>query len=832
MGGMNTVWQDCRYALRRLAKAPFFALFVVTTLAVGIAANTVMFSIADGVLFRSLPYPDADRLVWISHGVPGFPQGGATFSYPVYHDMLEQNASFDSLAAYQGFGSLVMTGRGEPVRMVLNCVTPSYLTLLRARTEAGRLLRQEEDRVGSGDAVVVLSHAFWQRQLGRDPAVVGATIHLNDKPFIVVGVTAADFRDSPNEEEHHEQVDAWIPLGLSYEMTGTASAADRGGTAVWALGRMKPGVTLAHVREDLSDINQRLATTYPQTDVGYTLVPRPLKEYLLGTLFSPMRILLVASFCLLLIGCANVANLLFARLLGRRRELAVRSALGASAQRLLRHLLIENAVLTALAGGVGFALADWGMSVFRAWAPLHLPPVVHIQEGMWVLLASLGVSLVTGLVFGVAPALFSSRVNLEETLRQGGRQGQGLARSRGQKLLVVAEVSLALVVLVAAGMLVESFRQLAATPLGFDTSNLLTLRLELRSARYADPAAPAQFGRLLVEKLEILPGVKSVTLWGPSMLGRARNAYIAYPEGASADDPNARLLMDRHSINPGALANLDIPLLRGRDLTWRDGADSPVVAVISEGVANKLWPGKDPIGKRMRSSSGFTPWVTVVGLARDARQAQRFDLNEASAGIAPSGLGPQYDAYFSFQQRQDPRLTVALRISSDVATVSRELRDAVLSMDPAVPVFDLALLDDRLASQLAPCRLVAVLSSAYAGVALFLAAFGLFAVLAHDVSQRGHEIGVRMALGAQRRDVLQLVLREGIALTAAGLLVGLVLGSEVSNTIKDFLFGVSPSDATVYATIAALLTVVAVLACWIPARRATRVDPIAILRGE
>jgi hypothetical protein len=290
--------------------------------------------------------------------------------------------------------------------------------------------------------------------------------------------------------------------------------------------------------------------------------------------------------------------------------------------------------------------------------------------------------------------------------------------------------------------------------------------------------------------------------------------------------------MDRHSVNPGALANLGIPLLRGRDITWQDGADSPVVAVISEGVANTLWPGKDPVGKRMRSATGFTPWVTVVGVARDSRQAQRFDLNEVSAGIAPTGLGPQFDAYFSCLQRPNPRLTVALRVASDVATVSRELKDAVLSLDPVLPVFDLAMLDDRLAAQLAPTELVAVLSSAYAAVALFLAAFGLFAVLAHDVSQRVHEMGVRMALGAQRRDVLRLVLREGIALTAAGLLLGMVVGNEVSTTIKDFLFGVNPSDPVIYTMTGTLLSIVALLACWIPARRATRVDPMQILRGE
>jgi putative ABC transport system permease protein len=829
---MHTVWQDYRHAIRRLASAPFFALFVVVTLAVGIAANAVMFGIADGVLFRGLPYPDGDRLVWISHGVPGFPQGGATFSYAVYRDMVELNTSFETMAAYSGWGSLVMTRHGEPVRVVANCVTPSYLTLLGARAQLGRILRPEEDRFGSGDAVVVLSHGFWQRQLGSDPAIVGTTIQLNDKPVIVVGVTAADFRDAPNEEEHHEEVDAWIPLGFAYELAG-AAAADRNGSSTWAIGRLKPGVTAAQVRDDLAAINQRLAATYPQTDVGYTLVPRPLKDYLLGTLFAPIRILLAASFCVLLIGCANVANLIFARLLDRRRELAVRAALGASVPRLAHHLIIENVVLTVLAGALGFALAGWGMSVFRAWAPWHLPSVLHIQPTIWVFLSALGLSLATGLFLGVAPALVVSRVNIEDILRQGGRQGQGLARHRGHKLLVIAEVSLALVVLVAAGMLVESFRRLAATPLGFDTANLLTLRLELPVAHYADDAARARFGRLLEDKLQSVPGVKSATLWGPSMLGRARNAYIAYPEGAPPDDPDARLLMDRHSVNPGALANLGIPLLRGRDLTWHDDANSPVVAIVSEGVANRLWPGKDPIGKRMRSASGFIPWVTVVGIARDSRQAQRFDLNEASSGIAPAGIGPQYDVYFSYLQRPNPRVTVALRVvSSDVTAVSRDLRKAVLSIDPALPVFDLAMLDDRLAQQLVPSQLVAAVSSAYAGVALFLAAFGLFAVLAHDVTQRLHEMGDRMALGAQRHDVLGLVLRDGIALTGVGLLVGIGLGVPVTTMLENFLFGITSSDPAIYATLSALLVMVALCACWIPARRATRVDPISILRGE
>ena len=829
---MGTIWQDCRYALRRLANSPFFAVFVVITLAVGIAANTVIFSAADAILFRALPYPDAERLIFVSRGYPGFPQGGGNFSYAAYHDMLAQNTTFDTLAAYQGYGALALTGRGEPVRVAVNYITPSYLSLLGARALHGRLLRPDEDRFGDGDAVVVLSHTFWQRQFGGDPSIVGATIHLNDRPFTVVGVTAPEFRDAPDEEEHHEETDAWMPLGLAHEMTGFSGTTDRAGAIVWALGLLKPGVTIARAKEDLAAINNRLAAAHPATDAGYTLVPRPLKDYLLGALFAPARILLLASFSLLLIGCANVANLLFARLLARRRELAVRSALGASTRRLVRQLVIEHAVLTVLAGGLGLALAAWGMSFFRAWAALHLPSVAVIQAGPWVFLASVAISLASGLFFGAAPTAFASRVNIQESLSQGGRQAQGLARRRGQKILVAVEVSLALVVLVAAGLLVKSFRRLASTPLGFDTGSLLTLRLELRSAPYFDPAARAQFGRALVEKLEPLAGVGSVALWGPSMLGRATWVYIAYPERSSPDDPDAKLMMGRHSVNPGALANLGIPILRGRDLTWQDTAETPAVAVVSESVAQKLWPGQDPLGKRMRSTSGFMPWVTVVGVARDARHAQRFDLNDASNGIAPGGLGPQYDAYFSFLQRPNPGVTVAVRVSSDPKSVAQELKAAVLSLDPAIPVFDLAMLDDRLADQVAPCRVVAVLGTVYGGVALFLAGFGLFAVLAHDVSQRFHEMGIRMALGAVPRSILALVLREGLALTAAGLLLGAASAAGVTRAMQNLLYGVSPLDSGVFAGVALLLAFVALLACWLPARRAMRLDPMAVLRRE
>lgn len=829
---MNALWNDLSYAIRLLTKSRRFTAVVVLTLAIGIASNTIIFSAARSVFLRPMSYPDAGRLVYVSQAYPGYPEGGGQFTYPTYRDILQQNSTLDALAAYQVSGPLALTSNGEPVRVAVTYCTPDYFTLLGVRTALGRVFHEGEDRVGSGDPVVVLSYAFWQRQFSGAKNIVGRTIHLNERPFTVIGVTASEFRDSLYEQEYGEEGNAWIPLGLAYTMTGYSNPNDRIGSILWGIGHLKPGMTSADARADLAALAKRLEKTYPDTFRGYGLVARPLKDQLLGQFYSPAWILTAASAFLLLIGCANVGNLLLARLLSRQRELSVRAALGASAGRLARHLLVENAVLLLLASGLGVLLAFWGIGWLRAWAAIHLPTVIHFEAGRAAIFASIAISLFTGLLFGVAPALLGSRVDLRGGLSQSGRQGQSLARRKSQKVLVVAEVALALVLLAAAGLMLESFRKLATMDLGYNSANLLTLRLDLRSAKYSEPAARARFGRTLVETLQPLPGVESVLLWGPSMFGHATWVYIAYPEGSSPDDPESRLMMGRHSVNPGALKNLGIPLLKGRELTWQDTLDTPFVAVVSESVAKKLWPGQDALGKRMRSAEGNFPWITVVGVAHDAHHAQRMDLNDAAAGIRPYGLGPQYDVYFPYPQRPNQGLTLAVRTSAGVVSVSKALRAAVLSLDPTLPVYDLALLDERLAVQVAPVRIMALLSGAYAFLAVFLAGFGLFAVLANDVGQRTQEIGIRMALGALPRTVLALVLREGLFLTLLGLAGGIVGAVLITGTMRALLFGVSPTEPIVFGTIAALLLAVAILACWIPARRAMRLDPMDALRQD
>jgi putative ABC transport system permease protein len=827
---MRLLATEIRQALRQLMKMPRFTVVIVMTLAIGIASNTVVFSVVHGVFLRPLPYPDTNRLVFVSQSYPGNPEGGAQFSNPTYRDMVRDNTTLDGLAAYQLSGPLALTGRGEPVRVRVTYCTPSYFTLLGIHPALGRVFRENEDRADGAEAVVVLSNGFWHRQFASRPDIVGKTIQLSGRAFTVAGVLPGNFTDALYEQSYSEPSDAWIPLGLAYTLTGYSGPDDRVSSVLWGIGHLKPGATVNTDRADLAALAKRYEAAYPETFKGYGLVARPLRDQLLGEFYAPAGILGVASLFLLLIGCANVGNLLFVRLLSRQREMAVRAAIGASAAQISRHLLIENTLLLFAAGALGTLLSVQGMDVLRYWATSHLPGVIRLEAGGTVLLAALSISVVTGLLFGVAPAVAGARVNLRDALGQAGRPGQSLSRRKGQKVLVVAQVALALVLLITAALLSASFHKLAATGMGFNTANLLTLRLELRSARYAQPDARAQFARTLDDKLRSLPGVDSATLWGPSMLGRSTWIFIGHAEGTAADDPAARLVIGRHSVNPGALANLSIPLLAGREFTAADRENSPLVAVISESVAKKFWPGQNAIGKRLRNAEGNFPWITVVGVARDAHHGQRFDLTDAAAGILPYGLKPQYDTYFPYSQRANPGITLAIRTSADRAAMAQALRQAVSSLDPELPVFDIAMLDDRLSAQMAPVQVIARVSSAYALLAMFLAAFGIFGVIANDVSQRTQEIGIRMALGALPRAVLLLVLREGIALTVAGLVLGSLGAVFALKMMQALLYGVGATEPAVFAAIVATLLAISSLACWIPVRRSMRQDPMSVLR--
>lgn len=827
---MKDLERDARFGLRLLARSPGFAAAVVVALGLGIGSATAIWSGVRAVALAPLPYPDSDRLMFVSRAYPGFPQGGGNFSYPALADLASWNRSFDVFAGYQAYGALALSGGQEPVRLNVNWVAPAYLELLGLRPELGRAFLPSEDRYVDADPVVVLSHDVWQRQFGGSPNIVGTELVLNDRAFTVVGVAPPEFRDAPAEQELGEPIEAWVPLGLAHEVLGQFGPNDRAGAILWALARRKLGVSVAQASADVAGLGEKMARVYPATDRGFGLVARPLKDQLVGELYAPLRLLGAGALFLLLIGCANAGNLLLARLLTRQREFAVRAAHGATAGRLAAQVLVENLVLALASGALGLALASLGVEALRHGLAGGLSPVVRFALDGRLVLAGVALTLATGLLVGLLPAVFRSRAPLTDALNQGGRSAAPSARQSTVRALVAGEVALALVLLAGAGLLWKSLRNLTSRDLGFRTENLLTLRLDLRSQRYADPESRAQFGRRVAEELGRLPGAASVTLWGPSMLGRATWVIEARNEGAP-DDPSNLVMSSRHSVNPGALANLGIALRRGRDFNWSDDARAPVVAIVSESTARAEWPGQDPIGKRFRALR-LPGWATVVGVAADARHRQRIDLTDAANGVPPEGLGPQRDVYFPYLQLPNPALVVAVRTNGEAMDVGSALRATIHRLDPALPVYDIALLQDRLARQERGSRVLATIAGAFAVLALALAALGLYGILAHAVARRTPEIGVRRALGAPARSVLGLVIREGLAPAAAGAGAGLAAALFLTRGISSLLYGLTPADPGVFAAIGAALLAVAAAACVLPARRAMRIDPMMAIRGD
>jgi putative ABC transport system permease protein len=822
--------QNLRQSVRAVWKSPGFLMLVVLTLAFGIGANTTVFSIAQAVLLHSVNFPDSERLMFLSRGYPGYPQGGGNFTYPAYRDILQQNNSFDDIAAFQSFGALAPTDGAEPVRVNINYITPSYFTLLGTRTSVGRLFRREEDRWDDADPVIVLSDGFWQREFAG-ANVMGRVIHLNQQAFTVIGITAASFRDAPGEIDTGEPVDAWIPLGLSNRLTGLVSMTNRNGAILWGIGHLKSGITAQRAAADFASIGERLAKAYPTTDGGFTFVAIPLKDRLVGAFYTPLWLLIGASIFILLICCANVANLLLARLVQRQREFAVRSALGASTQRLLGELLTENLVMLVLAAIVAVLMVTWALKGLGSWAQLNLPSVVHLHADRWMLMDCGVVCLLTILLFGLGPAWAGSQVDLRDAIHQGGRQGLSLGHRRAAKLLIVSEVCLSLILLVGTGLLLKSFRRLTSINLGFNTDKLLTLRLDLNSNKYDLEEKRSQFTKTLREKLDGLPGVASTTIWGPGMPGRETWVINAVPEGRDPNDPRGVIMSTRHSVNPGALSNMGIPLLRGRDFAEQDNSRAPLVAIVSESTAKAFWPGGDPLGKRFLPI-GRKDWITVIGVASDVRLRQRLEMSDAAIGIAPGGLGPQLDVYLPYPQRPNRAVVLAVRVKGDATSVTNAIRSSILSLDSTLPAYDVALLQDRLAAQDDASKALTTVTASYALLALFLAALGLFGVLAHSVSRRTQELGVRMALGALPGDLLLMVLNEGVRLTTLGIAAGLLGAALLTRAMASLLFGVSTMDPEVYLTISVLLLIVAMSACYLPARRAMGLNPIVALRHD
>ena len=808
---MQSFWQDLRYGARMLAKRPGFTLIAVLTLALGIGANTAIFSVVNAVLLRPLPYTNPDRLVRLWETQPGLDQ--APFSPGEFLDYQAQNQSFEQIAAYRWF-SFTLLGTAQPMRVEAGIVSANFFALLGARPQRGRLLQADDGRAGA-PRVVVLSHGSWQQHFGGDQNPIGKALNINGESATVIGVLQPDFQFNSSTE-------IWVnPRRVTPDYTGMDSAdlqTERANRYLRVIGRLKDGVSVPQAQADLNAIASRLQQQYPQTNRGHGARLVLLHEQVVGEVKPWLMLLSGAVGLMLLIACANVANLTLVCAVTRSREIAVRQALGASRWRVLRQLLTESVLLSLVGGVCGWLLALWGVQALIALSPTDTPRLAEINPDYQVFGFTLAVSLLVGVVCGLLPAFTASGINLNEALKEGGRS-VGAARPRASSLLVVIEVALALVVLIGAGLLVKSFMRLQTVNPGFDSSHLLTLRLWLSEANYGTEAQRIAFLKDLESRLTALPSIEGVAIANDLPIQGRDSSTVLNIEGRSFASPTDRPLVGIHSVNAYYFDAMRIPLLRGRALSERDVAGAPIVIVINESLARRFWPNEEAVGKRVRLGGESNPWMEIVGVVGDVRHE---GLTDASA----------FETYFSHLQAPRPYMAVTIRSALERTALTSAVRHAVQTIDRNEPVYDLRTMDELIVESVALRRLSLWLFSLFALISLLLAAVGLYGVMAYLVTQQTNEIGLRIALGAQPYDVLKLVIRQGLKLAFGGILLGLGGAFALARLMKTLLFDVSATDPLTFAVIPLALGAVVLLACWIPARRATKVDPMIALRCE
>jgi putative ABC transport system permease protein len=798
--------QDTAYAWRVFRKQPGFTLIVVLTLALGIGANTAIFSVINAVMLRQLPFPNADHLVRLNESNPE--RGWPTFSvsHPNFLDWRAHNQTFEALAATIGENFNLRAG-GEIEVVQGAAITADFLPVLGVTPALGRNFLPEEDRPGGNTRVALINHGFWQRRFGGDRAIVGKTLTISDNAYTIVGVLPESFNWSVRNE-------LFTPLAPD-------PASNRGNHNLLVIGRLKPGVTWEQARADLNTIARQLAQQYPESNKGWSVTGQKFYDWIVPE--QNRRALFVfagAVMFVLLIACSNVANLLLARAAARQKELAIRLALGAGRGRIIRQLLSESLLLALVAGGLGLLVARWTVEALKTMNPATLPRLNELSIDGRVLAFSLLISLTTGVLFGLFPALQASRPDLIETLKDGGRSGGGSGgRQRVRGALVIAEVALSVALLIGAGLLLRSFAKLQNVELGFEPANLLTLRINLPRDRYQAHQECWAFYTRLLRETKALPGVQDAALTSSvplSGLGNTGGA-VQIPGRAAATDgqPSAAWRI----VSPGYLRMLGIPL-RGRDFDERDGPESQPVTIISEEMARRYWPGEDPLGKPVTLRSLGNRTYTIIGVAGDVRS-----------------LGPDTEpgptAYVStavMARAIQSRLVVRTR--TEPAAQTAAVRGVLRSIDANVPVIDTQTVEQLLYASLGSRRFNMFLLGSFAVVALLLASIGLFGVMAYLVSQQTHEIGIRLALGARQRDVFRLVIGRGMLLAAMGAAVGLVAAFGLARYLETLLFQIKPHDGLAFTAAPALLLGVALLACYLPARRATKVDPVVALRHE
>ena len=823
---MQTIWQDIRYAVRMLLKNPGITFIVILALALGVGANTAIFSVVNAVLLRPLPYEESDRLVFLNESTATVDE--MSIAYPNFADWRSQNHVFEKIGVYNR-QSYNLTGMGEAERIITGQVSADLFSALRVNAGLGRVFTNEEDKPGAAP-VVVLSYGLWQRRFGGQPNILNQTLTLNGKSYTVIGVM-------PQGYQFPGRVEMWVPVGqLSGDTTWQHRSNHMG---LYAVARLKPGVSLAAAQADMENIALNLERQYPDNNAGNRVKIQPLVEVYVGEIRRALWVLFAAVAFVLLIACANIANLLLARASARQKEMAIRSAMGAGRWRIVRQLLTESVLLALVGGAFGLLLARWGVDLILYVSPDAIPRSQEISLNWRVMLFTLAVSLLTGIVFGLVPALQSGGVNAQKTLKETGRGTTGRHWMRSS--LVVGEVSMTLVLLIGAGLMIRSFYRLQNVSPGFSYEHVTSFSVSLPIRKYATEAQRADFYKRLLDNTRGLPGVEATAAASGLPLGNNGWQTTFAVEDRPLPPRDQLPSMSASLVTPDYFRAMNIPLKAGRYFSDSDdrsflagkdlskfNEDEKTMAglnsiIIDEEFARRYWPNEDPIGRRVKlgpQSQDKLPTLTVVGVVgRVKMDGLRQESNRVQG-------------YFPYAQILRTDMTVIVKGSSDPKQMIAAVRQQVKEIDANQPIYNLRTLDEIRAESVAPERLNLTLLSIFAGIAVILAIVGIYGVMSHTVTQRTHEIGIRMAVGAQPRDVFRLVIGQGMMLALIGVGIGLIGAIGLTRLMATMLFGVEPTDPATFAVISPLLVLVALVACYLPSRRATKVDPTVSLRYE
>jgi putative ABC transport system permease protein len=819
---MGNLLQDIRYGIRSLIKTPGFTTLAVIVLALGIGANTAIFTVVNAVLLRPLPYRDSDQLVMLWETNPRFQIGVDTL--PVTHgnfmDWREQNSVFEYVSAL-GTGQWNLTGAGEPERVSGASVSPSFFRLMGAEPKPGRAFLEDEEKPGAGK-IVVISHSLWQRRFAAEPGVIGSTITLDGEGYVVIGVAPEGFQfpranELPFFVGVGSQTDLWRPMTLGEDFVNKKRANHQ----LCVMARLKPGVTRERAQSEMTAIAERLEQSYPDSNQGIGVKVVSLNEQVVGNVRAALWVLMGAVAVVLLIACVNVANLLLARSSARQKEIAIRTALGANRSRIVRQLLTESLVLSITSAAVGTLLSLWGIKAMLSLGNAKLPRAYEVGVDLSVLGFTVVVALFTSVLFGLMPALQASKINLSESLKDGTRGLSGGRSNRVRGMLVISEVALSLVLLIGAGLMIKSLAGLLKVDPGFTPDNTLAMHIALLGSKYPTAIQQIAFFQDVSRRVENLPGVQSVGLISSAPLSGGIYAGGFSIEGRVATSETDDLMADRRMISPDYFNTMGIRLAKGIGFTDKDDRTSPGVVIVSESWARRFLPNEDPIGKRLKlgGRDSTRPWLSIVGIAGDVRDAA-ID-SEARPCV-----------YMPYPQFPSSAMDLVVRSGSDPKSLVSAIRDEVWAVDKDQPVTDVKTMGQYVADSVSPRRFNAMLLAIFASLALVLASVGVYGVTAYSVSQRTREIGIRVALGAQPSQVIRLIVGRGMALVLAGVAIGLISAIWLTRVMTSLLYGVNATDPITFACVSGLFVAVTLVASYVPARRATKVDPMVALRCE